>query len=91
MKTGTDQSCLKLIVVGGTLSLASFRQPLILRGVVPRISYKQADLANFSRIKNVIEIRCSAVTGYGIRAFFVSPSTLGSPSERYLTGVIEIM
>ena len=81
MKTGTDKSCLKLIVVGGTLSLASFRQPLILRGVVPPTSYKQADLANFSRIKNVIEMLCSAVNGHGIRAFAVSPSTLGSLSE----------
>ena len=87
MKTGTDKSCLKLIVVGGILSLASFRQPLILRGVVPRISYKQADLANFSRIKNVVEILCIAVTGHGIRAFAVSPSTLGNLSERYLTGL----
>jgi hypothetical protein len=92
MRTRTDESLPPLIVVGG------IPVPRLILGNLPFLgeSYQGSAtnrryIAKFSRIENIVEILCSAVTSHGITAFAASPSTPGSPSEQYLTAVKETM
>lgn len=92
MRTGRDATFPPRHVVGGTPI------PRLILGHLPFVgeSYQgpvtnRRYLAKFSRIENIVEILCSAVTDHAITAFAVSPSMPGSPSERYLTAVRETM